>query len=347
MLFFKPPYFNILQRFQRPTRHLPATALLIVALLAALAALGITDKDEFGLAGPAVPARIIGGEHESVRRVATLAGTISTTFSGEMSMKNRGELAEKVKRLLASKVNLDGASTKGASYRILYEEQLNGHEAVSTGDILSVEVGTGKQRFNAYRFRDAEGGISYYDERGLAVTNRPLLQQPCIYRRVSSEFGYRRHPISRMMHFHGGVDFAAPTGTPVRAVADGNVTFSGRNGGAGNMVTLAHGGRMHTQYLHLSRFAPAFAYGSRVRQGDIIGYVGSTGSSTGPHLDFRVIVDGILKDPLVALRTPAPKRSLTMPELAGLLAKIDLYKAEVDNSLFRVAGISGHPTVSL
>lgn len=349
----KPPIHQFLLRLQRqplfrnPALLATAASLLIVSLLAIISLLQLPVNDEFGLESPAVPARFIRGVQEPDRQVATIAGTISTTFSGEMSRMNRASLAEKAKELLASRIDLDGAAAKGASYRILYEEKLAGGKPAGIGSILAVEVSTAKQRVNAYRFTDARGGVGYYDERGAAIMDRPLFRQPCDYERVSSEFGYRRHPISRLIRFHGGIDLAAQTGTPVRAAADGIVAFSGRNGGAGNMVTISHDGGMATQYLHLSRFTAAGTSGNRVRQGDVIGYVGSTGSSTGPHLDFRVIVDGMLRDPLAMLMRPAPKRSLTPAELSGLLARIDLYKAEADKSMFRVAGISGRPSVLL
>ena len=280
-------------------------------------------------------------------KLATLAGTISTTIAEELTRNNRASLTKKVSTLLSSRVDLDGAALRGATYRILYEERRIGRELVDTGNILAVEISTARRHYNAYRFTDARGGSSYYDEQGLAVMNRPLYLQPCDFDHVSSEFGYRRHPISRVIRFHGGVDLAATVGTPVRAVADGIVVFHGRNGGAGNMITISHGGGMHTQYLHLSRFAPRSTFGSSVQQGDVIGYVGSTGSSTGPHLDFRVIMNGILQEPLATLATPAPKRALSAAELCALLAKIDLYQVQVNSSLFRVASISERPTVSL
>ena len=347
MPFVKPPFFNILKQFRRPANLLSAVSILIVVLLAVFVFIELPYEDEFGLKSPVVPSRIVQGHPEGETQVATIAGTVSTTFSAEMSGRNMASLTEKVKKLLASKIDLDRASAKGASYRIIYEEHRIGGTQAAAGDILAIEVTLGKRQFNAYRFTDAHGRVSYYDERGLAVLNQPLFRQPCDYDHVSSEFGYRKHPISRMIRFHGGVDLAAPYGTPVRAVADGTVAFRGRNGGAGNMITLSHAGRMDTQYLHLSRVSPACTLGNRVRQGDVIGYVGSSGSSTGPHLDFRVIVDGVLRNPLAALKTPAPKHSLTMAELAGMLAKIDLYKEQLDNSQFRVASISGRPTVTL
>jgi murein DD-endopeptidase MepM/ murein hydrolase activator NlpD len=281
------------------------------------------------------------------KKLATLTGTITTSFSGEMSKRNRPSLAREVSSLLSAKVDLSKRSLKGSSYRILYEELWIGKELIGTGKILAVEISSGTRRYDAYRFADTSGGSGYYDERGKALSNASLYRQPCNYERISSDFGYRRHPISRILHFHGGVDLAAPVGTPVRAIADGNVLFRGRKGGAGNMITIAHGGGMHTQYLHLSRFSARSDFGSKVQQGDIIGYVGSTGSSTGPHLDFRVIRNGILQNPLVTLRTPAPRRQLSPAELGGLLAKIDMYQSQLDNSLFRVASVSQRPTVLL
>ena len=277
---------------------------------------------------------------QSETKLATLAGKIPTTLSLEMSARNRPTLVEDIRNLLASKVDVAKNSLKGASYRILYEERWIGDEFVGTGKILAIEISSGRHSYNAYRFTDTKGGSGYYDERGVALQNAPKFMQPCNYDHVSSGFGYRIHPIRHTRSFHGGVDLAAPVGTPVRAVADGRVIFRGRNGGGGNMVTIAHGGGMHTQYLHLSRFSALGSFGSQVHQGEIIGYVGSTGLSTGPHLDFRVIQNDRLQNPLVVLQTPAPTRRLAPAELGGLLAKIDLYESQLNNSMLRVASIS-------
>ncbi len=280
-------------------------------------------------------------------QVATLAGTVPSSLNSELIRRGGATLAEEVGKLLSSKVDLSASPLRGAAYRILYEERLVGGESAGAGKILAVEISAGNRRYNAYRFKDSMGGISYYDERGIALLDAPMYLQPCGYDHVSSGFGYRRHPISRRIQFHGGVDLAAQAGTPVVAIADGSVVFLGRNGGAGNMVTIDHGGGMHTQYLHLRRFSALCAFGRKVQQGDVIGYVGSTGSSTGPHLDFRVIMNGMLQNPLAALQAIAPKRRLTPAELGGLLAKIDLYQFQLDNSLFRIASISQRPSVLL
>lgn len=284
---------------------------------------------------------------QSESRIATLHGTLTRSMDEEMRRRGRPALSSEIRKLLSSKIDPDRNEFKGGTYRLLYEEQWIDNEFMGVGKILAIEISTGKRKFQAYRFTDSNGRSAYYDERGVAIQNDHRLIEPCNYNRVSSTFGYRTHPIRRTVHFHGGVDFAAPLGTPVKAVADGRVIFRGRKGGAGNMVTIAHGDGMHTQYLHLSRFSSMSGFGKRVQQGDIIGYVGSTGSSTGPHLDFRVVVNGRLQNPLASLRTPAPKQRLAPEELGGLLAKIDLYQSQLDNRQFRVASVAQRQEVFL
>ena len=132
----------------------------------------------------------------------------------------------------------------------------------------------------------------YYDEEGQSLRSM-FLRAPLQYRRISSYFTNRRfHPVLKYYRPHQGIDYAAPTGTPVSAVADGTVTFSGWKGGNGRLVMLKHGGGYLTTYGHLSRFARGLKRGRRVAQGDVIGYVGSSGLSSGPHLDFRVKLNG-------------------------------------------------------
>jgi len=137
---------------------------------------------------------------------------------------------------------------------------------------------------------------------------------------------------------------AARSGTPVKAVADGTVIFRGSKGGAGNMVTLKHPGGYHSQYLHLSRYAPKAGNGIRVRQGEIIGYVGSTGSSTGPHLDFRMIHNGKPVNPLTALSASKPEPGLSRQEKNSLLAEISVLKTQLDNNRMLAAGTAKKQT---
>ncbi len=142
-------------------------------------------------------------------------------------------------------------------------------------------------RKNAAAWKD-----SYYDEKGEALRSM-FLRAPLHYRRISSHFTNRRfHPVLKYYRPHHGIDYAAPTGTPVSAVADGAVTFAGWKGGNGRLVILKHGGGYVTTYGHLSRFSKSAKRGRRVAQGEVIGYVGSSGLSSGPHLDFRVKLNG-------------------------------------------------------
>lgn len=275
-------------------------------------------------------------------RIATIEGTLHTSLAKELSSKNRSGLSAQLNRILSSKINFRRDIRDGTTYKILYQEQWLDGQFSGTGDILAVEINTKGRKINAYQFEDAKGNSAYYDEKGraLAQASKGLYITPCRYNRISSGFGYRIHPITHRRQFHGGVDLAAPTGTPVKAVADGKVIFRGRKGAAGNMITIAHSGGVHTMYLHLSRYASSSRYGNRVKQGDIIGYVGSTGRSTGPHLDFRIIKNGRLKNPMVALKQKAPTRSLSKKELQGFMAKVQMYQNQLEGKGVMVADVS-------
>lgn len=260
-------------------------------------------------------------------RLTTIEGTVRSTLSKDLARLGRPGLAATAGRLLFSQLGFGRDLEAGSTYRILFEEQWVDRVFVGTGRILALETTSGGHARNAYLFTDTKGGTAYYDRQGNMLLSPRIFIQPCTYSRITSDFGYRIHPIRRTRHFHGGVDFAAPVGTPVRAASDGKVMFRGRNGGAGNMLTIAHAGGLYTQYLHLSRFSPLGMYGNRVRQGDIIGYVGSTGSSTGPHLDFRVIRGATPVNPIKALALETPKQRLPVAELGSFIAMVASFES--------------------
>jgi murein DD-endopeptidase MepM/ murein hydrolase activator NlpD len=270
-------------------------------------------------------------------KVATLEGTVTSSLSQALQSSNRNSLLANIKNLFAAKINFRHDLKPGTKYRILFEEKWLKNEFVNTGKILAVELTQANRNYKAYRYTDSTGKSSYFDEHGNALEHTALFTPPCSFSHISSGFGYRIHPITRTMHFHGGVDMAAQTGTPVHAVADGKVVFHGRNGGAGNMVTLSHAGGYYSQYLHLSRYALKAGSGGKVQQGDIIGYVGSTGSSTGPHLDFRMIRNSKPMNPIAALGTSKSK-SLSGAEMGNFLASINVMKAQLDNNRVLIAG---------
>ena len=181
------------------------------------------------------------------------------------------------------------------------------------GRILAARIDVARTPEYAFYFEGSEGGdgvTGFYDERGRSL-RRAFLRAPLQFRRVSSRFGARYHPVLHRWRAHEGVDFAAAYGTPVRATADGIVTRVGReDGGYGNMIEVRHPNGIRTRYGHLSRFAPGLRTGERVAQGETIGYVGSTGLSTGPHLHYEFLVNGRPTNPRrkdMGAGTPVPK----------------------------------------
>ena len=159
-------------------------------------------------------------------------------------------------------------------------------------------------RYRAARYTDASGKSDYFTPEGLSV-RKAFMRAPLEFTRISSNFNpNRRHPLLNTIRAHRGVDYAAPTGTPVMAAGDGTIEMRARNGGYGNTVVLRHGGNVTTLYAHLSRFGTP-KLGSRVRQGDIIGYVGSTGLATGPHLHYEYRISGVHRNPRTVPLPPA------------------------------------------
>ena len=185
---------------------------------------------------------------------------------------------------------------KGDEFRLLYEELFLDGEKVGEGNILMAEFRNRDREFSAFRYELADGEVDYFDEEGNSM-RRAFLRNPVDFTRISSRFNLnRRHPVLNTMRAHRGVDYAAPTGTEVRAAGDGRVKFAGRRGGYGNVVILRHGGKYSTLYAHLNRFS--VRTGQRVRQGQTIGEVGMTGMATGPHLHYEFRVNGRHRDPL-------------------------------------------------
>ena len=154
-------------------------------------------------------------------------------------------------------------------------------------------------------FDQKDGGNLWWNEKGESM-RKAFLKAPLQYSRISSGFSYaRKHPVTRKVQPHTGVDYAAPTGTPVMTIGDGVVTSVKYEGAGGNTVRIRHNSVYSTAYLHLSKYAKGLKAGQRVKQGDVIGYVGSTGRSTGPHLDFRVWKNGTPINPLTMDSPPA------------------------------------------
>jgi murein DD-endopeptidase MepM/ murein hydrolase activator NlpD len=187
---------------------------------------------------------------------------------------------------------------EGDEFRIVAEKQLLGDKLYRYGRILAAEYRGKVGRFQAYYFKPSSGAAGYFIPEGRSL-RREYLKTPLNFRRLSSKFNLRRlHPVLHTTKGHFGVDYAAATGTPIWAAADGKAASVGRVGGGGNMVVLSHAGGVATAYMHLSRFARGLQVGQKVKQRQVIGYVGCTGLCTGPHLHYGMKVNGHYIDPL-------------------------------------------------
>ncbi|TFH75897.1 peptidase M23 [Gammaproteobacteria bacterium LSUCC0112] len=186
---------------------------------------------------------------------------------------------------------------QGDDFSILYEEKYLDGELVGTGEIIAAQfVNQGREHL-AVRYETESGESSFFSPDGESMS-KAFLKNPLDVFRISSNFNPNRmHPILNTIRAHRGTDYAAPTGTPVRATADGTVTFASRNGSYGKLVVIEHHGAFETKYAHLNDYANGIKKGTKVRQGQIIGYVGATGGATGPHLHYEFLVGGVHKDP--------------------------------------------------
>jgi murein DD-endopeptidase MepM/ murein hydrolase activator NlpD len=219
----------------------------------------------------------------------------------------------------------------GDSFSVIYQEDYLNGKKLNDGPILAAEFINQGHVYRAIRYTDPTGNSDYYDPSGKSM-RKAFLRTPVEFTRISSGFTMGRfHPILNKIRAHKGVDYAAPTGTPIKATGDGKITFRGRKGGYGNVVILQHGARYSTLYGHMSKFRGGLAVGSRVRQGQVIGYVGMTGLATGPHLHYEFRIDGVHRDPLrVKLPGAEPLgnkyRDDFNSKAKALIAKLDLIR---------------------
>ena len=194
---------------------------------------------------------------------------------------------------------------KGDRFRVLYQETVCDGEVISVDTVRYAVFSHAGQDYPAIMYDQEDGGNLWWNEKGESM-RKAFLKAPLKYSRISSGFSYaRKHPVTRKVQPHTGVDYAAPKGTPVMTIGDGVVTSVKYEGAGGNTVRIRHNSVYSTAYLHLSKYAKGLKAGQRVRQGDVIGYVGSTGRSTGPHLDFRVWKNGSPINPLKMDSPPA------------------------------------------
>lgn len=228
----------------------------------------------------------------------------------------------------------------GDDFSILYDEKYLDGEFIGHGDILATQYTNQGKTFTAVRYIDDEGEVGYYNAEGESM-RKAFLRSPLDVFRISSNFNpSRRHPILNTIRAHKGTDYAAPRGTPIRATSDGQVTRASRNGSFGNLVIVKHAGGFETKYAHLSKYANGIKKGKRVRQGDIIGYVGTTGSATGPHLHYEFLMGGVHQNPRTII-DKLPKAESIDP------AKMDRFRTQTADLLKRFTDMNSTTFITL
>jgi murein DD-endopeptidase MepM/ murein hydrolase activator NlpD len=266
-------------------------------------------------------------EVQLTTQVHGLAGSIRSSLAASLDAQGEGPaLAQRLVDVFQWDIDFSRHVREGDGYRLVFEKVMLDGEFLRYGRILAAEYRGARRQLVAYWFEhDGQGGYRGGDSRPL---ERLFLAAPCAYTRISSPFDpHRVHPVLGVRRPHWGVDYAAPTGTPVMAMASGVVTFVGPRGGNGNLVSIRHEHGFQTGYAHLHRFARGLRAGQTVRQGQVIGYVGTTGLSTGPHLHYALKRNGRFLDPLL-------DHEVRRPQLTGRARReFDRIRSQLDVAL--------------
>ena len=274
--------------------------------------------------------RVYQGEKEVIYKMKAVQGEIQSSLWNAMKASGLDPmLALNLENVYAWTIDFFSLQ-KGDRFRFIYDEIYVDSTSIGINNIYAAQFDYYGKEILAFRF-EKNDSTGYYNEKGENL-QKQFLKAPLKFSRISSGFsGGRMHPILRIVRPHHGVDYSAPTGTPVMSIGEGTVISKGWAGGGGNTIKVRHNSVYTTVYMHLSRYADGINQGSRVRQGQVIGYVGSTGLSTGPHLDFRVYKGGSAVNPLTVESPPAkPVDQKYMPEYTILKDSLlrDLQKIE-------------------
>lgn len=264
---------------------------------------------------------------EKIRNYADV--TISSSLWNDMTKAGSSpKLILKLSDIYAWTVDFFGLQ-KDDRFRVIYQESRCEGELLSVDTIFFATFTRDSSDLYAVMYDQGDGGNVYWNEKGESL-RRAFLKAPLEFKRISSGFSYhRKHPVTGQVKAHTAVDYAAPTGTPVVSIGDGTVLSAGWAGGGGNTVKVRHNATYTTSYMHLSKYGPGIKTGVHVSQGQVIGYVGATGTATGPHLDFRVYKNGTPINPLTMDSPSAePIRQENMP---GLDSMFVVYKHEMDS----------------
>jgi murein DD-endopeptidase MepM/ murein hydrolase activator NlpD len=239
-----------------------------------------------------------------ITQIKTASGVITSSLWNTMAAQALDRnLALELSEIYAWSIDFFGLQ-KGDKFRVIYEENFVYGKSIGTGRIFAAQFVHSKEDFYAFRFTQ-NNEDSYFDDKGKSL-KKAFLKAPLKFSRISSQFSNARfHPVLKIYRPHHGVDYAAPTGTPVMSIGDGTVVAKAyQASGGGNYLKIKHNSVYTTSYMHLSKYGAGIANGVRVKQGQIIGYVGTTGLSSGPHLDFRVFLNGNPVNPLTIKSPP-------------------------------------------
>ena len=277
--------------------------------------------------------------YEKETSVVAIRGTIDADHSSVIAaMDETGEniqLALTLADIFSGQIDFESDLQPGDSFEVLFEKSMREGQFAGYGDVIGARFVADGREHRAFRWVSRETGkTSYYDENGRSL-KRFMLRTPLRFQpRVTSGFSRNRlHPVYRTYRAHLGVDYGAPTGSPVVAVANGVVVSAGWAGGGGNQVRLRHAGGIETYYLHLSRFGKGVRAGAHVSQGEVIGYVGMTGTATGPHLDYRLRRKGVFVNPLQFHRSQPPGEPIAAAHLAAFSTERDRVLSQLSATL--------------
>ncbi|MDT8311621.1 MAG: peptidoglycan DD-metalloendopeptidase family protein [Methylophaga sp.] len=269
-------------------------------------------------------------EREIDKRQQILAGEIqSSLFVDGQKAGMSDKLIMEMAHIFGWDIDFALDLRQGDSFKVIYNENYLDGDKIDDGEILAAEFTNRGKSFRAMRFTDSEGRSQYFTPDGASM-RKAFTRTPVPISRISSGFNpNRKHPVLKTNRPHRGVDYAASTGTPILATGDGKVSFVGNKSGYGRTVILSHGGRYTTLFAHMSRYKSGIKPGQRVSQGDVIGYIGSSGLATGPHLHYEFRVNGVHKNPLTV---ELPKAEALPEQYRQQFANVaQLMMARLDN----------------
>lgn len=282
--------------------RIPALILMLGVGITVPARLSATDPARGSVTILSTAARSGGyWSPQVIRAEGDLSNSLYRAFAAVLSDsmlngRERAYMAWEIAEIFRWEADFTRGFRPGDHFKVIFERLLSPFGEVRYGRLLAANIVLQGRTLTAFEYDDSQGRTAFFDEQGNSL-RRDFLRVPVEFKRISSEFGTRYHPILRRWRDHDGIDYAASSGSPVMSVGDGEIVRAGNAGGYGRLVEIRHGNGLITRYAHLRGFGAGIRVGSRVTQGQVIGYVGKTGLATGPHLHFEFRVNGVARDP--------------------------------------------------